>query len=187
MKKKQEKRIFSPTIVGTTEAAFLLNISCSRLRQLLGQGRVIGAYKKEGSKFWCIPLKNKMPQIKGMNRGPKGTWRKRPRATTNLIYVNRGNISSNAGSGTFKAPITVNQGIKTRTGHEVKVGEDLRLVYRPYAPLPCGATLWLEVAPSVPITVNTFSSLRESEEIYELEQELKKLQFGSAHRKQKAS
>ncbi|GEM_PF-315820 len=175
LRKKQGKKVISsPTIVGTTEAASLLNISSPRLRQLLQQGRVIGAYKKEGSKFWCIPLKNGMPQIESRNWGPKGTWRKRPRTVDNLIYVNRGFIASNASSGTFKAPITVNQGTKSSSGHEVKVGDLLKLVYRPYAPLTCGATLWLEVAPEVPITTKTFSTIRESQQIYELEKELKK-------------
>jgi len=40
-------------IVGTTQAASLLDISCQRLRQLLKQGRVRGAEKVGRS--WQIP------------------------------------------------------------------------------------------------------------------------------------
>ncbi len=40
-------------IVGTTQAAKILNISSSRLRILLIQGRVEGAYKT--GRMWLIP------------------------------------------------------------------------------------------------------------------------------------
>jgi hypothetical protein len=40
--------------VSTTKAASLLMISTRRLRQLLKEGRVIGAYKS--GNFWFIPL-----------------------------------------------------------------------------------------------------------------------------------
>jgi|GEM_PF-3136534 len=54
-------------LIGTTEAAFLLNISAVRLRQLLQQGRVIGAYKQ--GRRWVIPLTKGMPKIKPGSRG----------------------------------------------------------------------------------------------------------------------
>lgn len=41
-------------IVGTTEAAKILQISSARLRRLLIAGRVEGAYKS--GKMWLIPL-----------------------------------------------------------------------------------------------------------------------------------
>ena len=41
-------------IVGTTEAAFLLNISVSRVKVLLQQNRVRGAVKE--GRVWKIPL-----------------------------------------------------------------------------------------------------------------------------------
>ncbi len=43
-----------PDKVGTTQAAFLLNISTARLRLLLRQGRLKGAEKFK--RFWVIPL-----------------------------------------------------------------------------------------------------------------------------------
>ena len=46
-------------IVGTTEAANILKISTGRLRILLLEGRVEGAYKS--GKMWLMPLFNGKP------------------------------------------------------------------------------------------------------------------------------
>ncbi|NER05742.1 MAG: DNA-binding protein, partial [Okeania sp. SIO3C4] len=49
------------SLVSTTEAAFLLNISTGRLRFLLNTGRVIGARKVK--RLWQIPLNHRgMPE-----------------------------------------------------------------------------------------------------------------------------
>ena len=48
-------------IVGTSEAAKILNISTPRLRVLLIEGRVEGAYKT--GKIWLIPLFGGKPII----------------------------------------------------------------------------------------------------------------------------
>ena len=53
-------------IVGTSEAAKILNISSNRLRVLLVEGRVEGAYKT--GKLWLIPLFNGRPIIERGNR-----------------------------------------------------------------------------------------------------------------------
>ena len=58
----------------TTQAASLLEISPRRLRQLLQQGRVKGAYKT--GKYWLIPLYNGLPQVIKAKRGRAGTWKK---------------------------------------------------------------------------------------------------------------
>ena len=63
-----------PKLVGTTEAAFLLNISISRVKVLLQQQRIQGATKEDG--IWRIPLIQGMPKVKECTRGLKGTWRK---------------------------------------------------------------------------------------------------------------
>jgi hypothetical protein len=60
-------------IVGTTEAAKILNISTARLRVLLMAGRVEGAYKT--GKMWLMPLFNGKPIIKRGTRGPAPRWR----------------------------------------------------------------------------------------------------------------
>lgn len=61
-------------MVGTVEAAYLLGISCQRVRQLLKAGRIVGALKV--GRFWQIPLFDGMPKVEKMERGTKGTWRK---------------------------------------------------------------------------------------------------------------
>ncbi|MBE9212097.1 helix-turn-helix domain-containing protein [Plectonema cf. radiosum LEGE 06105] len=58
--------------VSTTQAAEILNISTSRMRHLVSQGRVKGAYKC--GKSWIIPLFNTMPIISTGSRGPKAKW-----------------------------------------------------------------------------------------------------------------
>ena len=74
--------------INTTQAASLLKISPSRLRQLLQKGRVRGAYKT--GKFWLIPLFDGMPHIEKTKRGQKGTWKtvKKPQKTTVNINSN---------------------------------------------------------------------------------------------------
>ena len=60
--------------VSTTEAAKLLEISPRRLRTLLAEGRVFGAYKS--GKLWFIPLYNGLPTIeRRSSKKQQGTWR----------------------------------------------------------------------------------------------------------------
>ena len=60
-------------IVGTTGAARILKITSARLRVLLIEGRVRGAYKS--GKIWLIPLFDGKPIIKDGKRGPAPRWR----------------------------------------------------------------------------------------------------------------
>ena len=59
-------------IVGTTEAAKILKISTARLRVLMIEGRVQGAYKT--GRMWLIPLFKGKPIIKRGTRGPAPSW-----------------------------------------------------------------------------------------------------------------
>ena len=74
--------------VNTTQAASLLKISPSRLRQLLQKGRVRGAYKT--GKYWLIRLYDGMPYVEETKRGQAGTWKvaKKPQKTTVNINSN---------------------------------------------------------------------------------------------------
>jgi len=71
--------------VGTTQAAFLLNISTARVRLLLKEGRILGAHKNGRS--WLIPLNSQgIPEIIPGCRGPDGTWKKGPyKSKTTLV------------------------------------------------------------------------------------------------------
>lgn len=58
--------------VGSTKAAQLMGISPRRIRQLLSQGRIEGAFKI--GKSWVIPLVEGMPKVREGTRGPQGSW-----------------------------------------------------------------------------------------------------------------
>ncbi|MGK7894378.1 MAG: DNA-binding protein [Xenococcus sp. (in: cyanobacteria)] len=146
-------------VVGTTEAAFLLGISVSRLRVLLKENRVRDA-KKVG-RVWVIPLFKGMPQVTDCDRGPKGKWRKKKRTVPNYIHVNKNAISSNRKHNTYEPVITIKQGAgqdRNTYCHYVDIQGSCRLVYRPDQPKACGAALWIEVAPHIPLIPKVFNT-----------------------------
>ncbi len=129
-------------IVGTTEAANLLGVSTARVRQLLNEGRIQGAYKI--GKCWAIPLFNGMPAIARGRRGPKPRWRSRKHLPVTLIHVNRNAISHNRKKGDRAPVISVKRGKSNVYGHQVNIHGPCRIVYRPERPKSCGATVWIE-------------------------------------------
>jgi hypothetical protein len=69
------------------------------------------------------------------------------------IHVNQHVIKRNKRKGEREAPLTAKTYKDNRKGHEVRLmipdflGEQhvaAKVVYRPDAPLPCGATVWVE-------------------------------------------
>jgi len=117
--------------VGTSKASDLLGISSQRLRQLLSQGRVKGAYK--GKYFWRIPLFNEMPKIIEAKRGPKGLWYRSDRKSKTNIYINKDQIRKNSQTlAELREPvIVVEQGKRKEYGYEVKIDGPCRVVYSP--------------------------------------------------------
>ncbi|MEM1172391.1 MAG: DNA-binding protein [Cyanobacteria bacterium P01_H01_bin.35] len=150
---KDTKTETKPTRVGTTEAAFLLNISTARLRLLLRQGRLKGA--KKVKRFWVIPLNGwGMPEITPGRRGPEGTWNKRFRTGNTFIHVLRREIDHNRDHGTSLPAISVKQGDRNDHCHEVEILGNCKIVYRPHKPNRSqagGARLWIETEPDVEI------------------------------------
>ncbi len=149
-------------IVGTTEGAFLLGISVSRLRVLLKENRVKDARKV--GRFWAIPLFNGIPKVENRERGPKGKWRQRKRTVPNYIHVNKNVITSNQVQNAYEPVITIKHGSgKDRNTycHYVDVKGPCRLVYRPDQQKTCGAKVWIEVAPDVPLIPRVFNSIAE--------------------------
>ncbi len=141
--------------IGTNKAASLLGICPQRVRQLLAEGRVKGAYKQ--GRFWRIPLYKRMPRINAGTRGPEGTWRKYHQRATTDIYINGAIINSNIKREHPQPVIGVHQGIKTTYCHEVEILGGCRVVYAPYNPNSCGARVWVEVDPDIPVIPRTFS------------------------------
>ena len=146
--------------IATTEAAFLLNISVVRLRQLLQQGRVVGAYKQ--GRRWLIPLTKGMPQVTKGKRGPKGTWNQKRRTSLTRIHVNRKIFGFNKKFGVNLPPISVRIGSKTYFCHQADIPAQARVVYKPNNPLPCGAVLWIDIAPDQIISMKTFGKLEQA-------------------------
>ncbi|MEL6438623.1 MAG: DNA-binding protein [Cyanobacteria bacterium J06621_8] len=128
----------------TTEAASLLGISSRRLRQLLQQERVKGAYKS--GNFWLIPLYNGMPQIVEATRGQAGTWNRGKRPKKTIVHINRNTIRSNAKkSPGEREPVIAIKGTKNTYANSLEIPTRCRVVYQPDKPLSCGAQVWIEV------------------------------------------
>lgn len=136
-------------IVGTTEAAKLLNISTPRLRILLLAGRVEGAYKT--GKMWLIPLFQGSPIIQKGKRGPAPRWRNPKKPTKTIVHVNTHRIKHNQKNQQKLAVITVKKGKNNQYGHMVEIPGGCRVVYSPDNPI-CGARVWIESLYDVKVT-----------------------------------
>ncbi|MDJ0843192.1 MAG: helix-turn-helix domain-containing protein [Crocosphaera sp.] len=142
--------------IGTTEAAKRLGISTARLRVLLKERRVEGAYKI--GKTWLIPLYNGSPVIARRKRGPKPKWKTKQVPAKSQIYVNRHVINDNKSLMQENPDFVTKQedivhldpvfSVKLRGkntyGHEIQINGPCRLIYRPDAPQCFGATVWIE-------------------------------------------
>lgn len=156
-------------IIGTRQAAYLLGISGQRLRVLLAQGRVKGAYKKDG--FWKIPIyglkDNEMPVIFPGSRGPKGVWCRDRRSKPTMIHVNQHIIKQNAKKPLEKLkPVlsvkqhnTANATLPERNdyGYQLEIQGPCRIVYRPHDPAKCGAHLWIDTYSPVQFVDTNFN------------------------------
>ena len=129
-------------IVGTSEAAKILKISTPRLRVLLIEGRVEGAYKT--GKIWLIPLFRGKPIISKGKRGPAPHWRNPRKPAKTIIHVNTHKIKHNQKHQKKQPVIIVNKGDTNQYGHEVEIPGGCRVVYRPDNPICGGARVWIE-------------------------------------------
>ena len=147
--------------IGTTQAAKILNIKTSRMRYLLSEQRVKGAYK--AGRNWIIPLFNGMPIISRGTRGPKPKWRKMIPAKTK-IHVNRNNIRQNADKKLEDLIPVIS--VKNRNdnvyGYSIKINGPCEVIYRPQKPLDCHATLWIETFSQVNVRLTNPNKKPES-------------------------
>ena len=148
-------------LVGTTEAAYLLGICSTRVRQLLIKGRIKGAQKV--GRCWQIPLYKGMPKVTRGKRGPAGTWKKRQQQALNRITVNRHKIKKNKDEGNaVEKVISLKKGEQNFAEcHYVEINGPSRMVYQPNNPLHCGATVWIEVDPSVKLISKVFANVEQ--------------------------
>lgn len=136
--------------VQTTQAASLLNICPQRVRKLLKQGRIKGAFKDEKG-FWQIPLSWGMPQVIPAGRGQKGTWRKRLIKRSTFIHVRQDRLRDNRKYGTDNPVVTIRSGNRQIYCHEATIEGICKIIYQQDRPLSCGATLWLELEPTTKV------------------------------------
>ncbi|MBF2014193.1 MAG: helix-turn-helix domain-containing protein [Rivularia sp. T60_A2020_040] len=134
--------------VGTTQAAELLNITPVRVRYLVAQGRIKGAYKI--GKIWVIPIFEGKPIISRGSRGPKPKWVRRIPAKT-TINVNRHIIKQNRHRENPEPVISVKHLNSNIYGYSVKIHGPCEIVYRPEKPLSCGGVLWIETYSTVEV------------------------------------
>ena len=132
-------------IVGTSEAAKILNVSTPRLRVLLIEGRVKGAYKT--GKMWLIPLFDGKPIIQRGRRGPAPSWRNPRKPAKTVIHVNTHKIKENHKNNKIEPVIIVRKGNTNQYGHEVEIPGGCRVVYRPDRPTCGGARVWPPATP----------------------------------------
>lgn len=129
-------------MIGTTEAAKLLEISARRLRYLLAQDRVIGAFK--AGRNWVIPVIEGLPKIKAASRGPKSIWKKLTTPAKSVIHINRQVIGKKVDD-EYIPPISVKYRNENIYCLKVEIPGPCTLVYQPESPLPGSkATAWIE-------------------------------------------
>ena len=144
-------------IVGTTQAARLLKICNQRVRQLLYEGRIIGAKKVSG--FWNIPIFSGMPKIKEGKRGPKGTWRKRFSSKQTFIHIITHTVRANKKNGTYEPVILVKSGSHKIQAHHVKINGPCEIIYSVNGGLGCKAKAWVAVDTDVMVEASIFAQV----------------------------
>ena len=130
--------------INTTQAASYLKISPRRVRKLLEENRIKGAYKC--GHFWLIPLYNEMPQVIERKHGQKGTWKRKKKPQKTIIHINRNKITANKNkSPEAREAIIAVKGKKNTYVNQLEIPCPCRIIYQPDKPLDCGATVWIEV------------------------------------------
>ncbi len=139
-------------MIGTTEAAKLLEFSARRLRKLLAQNRVHGAFKV--GRNWLIPMVEGYPKIKEASHGPKGTWKKVQTPAQNVIHINRQLIGKKMNDGEFAPVISVKCRRKNTYSSRVVIPGPCTIIYEFENPSSgCGARAWIETY-SEPMPLN---------------------------------
>ncbi|MBE9213923.1 helix-turn-helix domain-containing protein [Plectonema cf. radiosum LEGE 06105] len=139
-------------MIGTTEAAKLLNISPRRLRHLIAKNRVYGAYKI--GKTWVMPVVDGLPKIKTASHGPNSTWNKVKTPAQSFVHINRQLIGKKMDDGEFAPVISVKSRNKNIYSSRVVIPGPCTIVYEYENPqTKCGARVWIETY-SLPMAVN---------------------------------
>ncbi|MGL5806106.1 MAG: helix-turn-helix domain-containing protein [Xenococcaceae cyanobacterium] len=146
-------------LVTTKDAANILGVSTTRVRILLNQGRIVGAYKL--GKFWVIPLTNGMPVVRKGTRGPSLSFKSARQSAKSIISINRQEVARNYKQNKEEPVITVKCGNSNTYGHSVEINGPCRIVYSPNQTL-FGARVWIETFSKVDIFRKDFFALDEA-------------------------
>lgn len=141
----------------TRQTAKLLGISTTRVRLLLAQGRIRGAYKL--GKFWVIPLYNGMPVVSKGTRGPSISFKSARQPAASIIRINRQSVDRNYKQNKFEPVISVKTGTRNFYGHQVEINGPCRIVYSPDRTL-FGARVWIETFAKVEVFSSNIKSSR---------------------------
>ena len=132
--------------VGTRVAARLLGISPARVRVLLKEERIKGAYKLDGN-VWAIPLHdNGMPIVRRAGkRGPQPKWKSYQGHAKTVIHAYKNHIGKKYENGEYKPPLAVqNSCTGNYSAYALDIEGPCRFYYQPDNPRSNGARLWIE-------------------------------------------
>jgi hypothetical protein len=88
----------------------------------------------------------------------KPKWRHRQTKKSKIIHIKQQNLKQNRNHDTNLPVISVRQGDRVKYCHEADIKRPSRLVYQRLQPLPeCGAVLWIDVAPNVPVITKLYA------------------------------
>ncbi|MGL5875312.1 MAG: helix-turn-helix domain-containing protein [Xenococcaceae cyanobacterium] len=146
-------------LVDTIQAASLLGVSPTRVRMLLKQGRVVGAYKL--GRFWVIPLTAGMPVVSKGTRGPQFSFKSARANACSIIRINRQQVDRNHKESKFDPVITVKKGNSNTYGHEVEINGPCRIVYSQDL-TKLGARVWIETFSTVKVFCKNFLPIKEA-------------------------
>jgi hypothetical protein len=129
------------------QVASNLGVSTARIRKLVSQNRIEGAFKV--GDMWVIPTVDGKPQVTKGSRGPSLSWDKSRPVGVTRIHVNQFAIRDNnektkkgASRDELEPVISV---IKfDEYTDEVIIYGSCRIIYRPDKPLNSGAKVWIE-------------------------------------------
>jgi hypothetical protein len=144
--------------IDTIQTAKLLGVSTSRVRLLLKQGRIRGAYKL--GRFWVIPLTNGMPVISKGTRGPAASFKSARQSAKSIIRINRQSVDRNYKQSKFEPVISVKTGNRNIYGHEVEINGPCRIVYSRERTL-FGARVWIETLSKVEVYGSNLMPIKE--------------------------
>ncbi len=140
--------------VSVKQLASNLNVSTTRVRKLISEGRIKGAFKI--GNVWAIPVIDGKPEATKGRRGPELSWKKhRPKAVSK-IHVNQQVIRDNNNTGNRQPVITVKTYNSNTYGHEAIIYGCCRVVYEPDNELNCGAKVWIETYSKVDVICKDF-------------------------------